>query len=61
MPFRLEIFIRQGTFTPLEVRLPDIRVRQGSESCPPKSQSGIVVFCTPPQGEATTAQGTGLQ
>lgn len=61
MPFRLEIFIRQGTFTSFEVRLPDIRVRQGSESFPKKSQSGIVVFCTTPQGEVAAAQGTGLQ
>lgn len=61
MPFRLEIFIRQGTFTPLEARLPDIRVRQGSESCPKKSQSGIVASCATPQSEVATAQGARLQ
>lgn len=61
MPFRLEIFIRQGTFGSFETRLPDIRARQGSESCPQKSQSGIVAFCTTPQSEVAAAQGTGLQ
>lgn len=60
MPFRLEIFIRQGTFGSFEARLPDIHAPR-KRILSPKSQGGIVVFCTTPQSEVATAQGAGLQ